>query len=68
MALTANQRVMIYEDPITRDRPEDNATLVKFIRDMGIENDHSIERWEVRFDDAPDEYERDIWTEGLADA
>ena len=53
--------VMIYEDPITRQKPEGKAVLLRKIADMG----DSLERWAVRFegDGADSIYERNIRVE-----
>ena len=45
-------RVMIYEDPITQERQEGMATLVKRCSDVPA--GHTLESWLVRFDDDGD--------------
>jgi len=48
--------VMIYEDPITQQKPEGIATLIKKIDDLG----DGLERWNVRFVGEIDVYERTV--------
>jgi hypothetical protein len=49
-----NQKVMIYEDPISKKRPEGEAILRKFIDDLG----GGLERWIVKFPEEKTGYGR----------
>jgi len=52
-------RVMIYEDPITKEKPEGNAILRELYAIRGL-----ISRWRVEFEDELGQfYERSIATE-----
>lgn len=44
-------KVMIYEDPATRQKPEGKATLRELYRENGLES-----YWRVEFDDEPGAY------------
>ncbi len=62
--LTPNQsaahgdRTMIYQDPITRQKPEGPATLVQMIR---RDDDDGLNRWAVRFDGEDCTFERTVF-------
>ncbi len=53
-----NDIVMIYEDPITQERPEGKAILLEC-----IDNDRNPERWIVRFKSDGYKCERAIYVE-----
>lgn len=61
--LNVGDRVMIYEDPLTREVVEDEATLVQRVDKVSPSQDRLCERWIVRFDDDEETYERSILVE-----
>lgn len=58
--LERQQTVMIYHDPITRQKPEGEATLVYKIWDS-LED--RMDCWRVRFGNGPETYQRRIKTD-----
>ncbi len=56
--------VTVYEDPITRMKPEGKARLVEKIRGVRLWFT-PLERWKVRFlsDEDGEAFEREIWVE-----
>jgi hypothetical protein len=54
--LKCGDKVMIYEDPVTKEKPEGQATLRELYRSVG-----TLTIWRVVFDDEPGQYyERSI--------
>ncbi len=55
--------VKVYDDPMTRERLQGWALLVKFINGCGWCKGYPVERWSVIFeDDDGTEVERSIWS------
>lgn len=57
--LERGDRVMIYEDPVTCEKKEGIATLV---RQLNTDDGDGFERWEVIFDNEHESYPRTINT------
>lgn len=55
--LEKGDRVTIYEDPVTCEKPEGIAVLV---RQLNSDDGDGLERWEVIFDDEHEAYARTI--------
>jgi hypothetical protein len=54
-----NKTVAVYEDPITKQKFEGEARLVKFLSDHGWWEDVQYQRWQVEFLNEPGNiYER----------
>jgi hypothetical protein len=57
--------VTIYGDPLTEQKPEGKATLVRFEGAIGEYDNREIEMWVVRFLSEPDQtFERQLLTPG----
>ncbi len=55
------QKVTIYQDPITRQRPEGKAKLIGRVSEIGVYEGHPVVRWQVEFADEPGvSYERTV--------
>ena len=59
--MNKHTHVMVYQDPITRQKEEGRAFLLSKIRDEGIWEGRTLERWKVCFaGDDGGVYERSI--------
>jgi len=59
MVYSIGTKAMIYEDPMTKQKPEGKATLRELYRENGLES-----YWRVEFDDEPGAfYERTVYLE-----
>ncbi len=60
--MQAGELVTVYEDPITRKRPNGRARLVTRRPRQEVIAGYTLERWDVRFAGERDIYQRWIWT------
>ena len=58
--MEVGDKVTIYQDPITKQKEEGKATLVKF---LSKDDDFGTEDWEVGFDNEVETYTRTIKTD-----
>ena len=47
--LNKNEIVMIYEDPLTEQKEEGKAKLIRYQNDLGFYKGNTVEVWKVQF-------------------